>query len=186
MGGLFGIGGSSAKTDRKMQLQSWGDLMNLFGNESRAGGREYAQGTKTLQGASDFWKAIMSGDPSKISSLLAPQISQIRGQAGQNIAGLEQFSGRSGGTSGAVQAENVEAARAVQNLMDLLLPEAVQQETGIGEFQTGAGLDLLGMASANAAEVGSQASSARPGDQALQQSQQASVLETLGTLVGLA
>ena len=185
MAGLFGIGGSSAKTDRKFQLQSWGDLQNLFNSESKQGQATLSSGLGGVGKAKDYWSALMSGDPTKMSQALAPQISAIKGQSGQAIRGLEQFSGRSGGTSAAVQSQNAQAQSAIQNLFDMLGPEAAQEFGNLSEFETGAGAGLLGQAAGAAGEVGAQAGGARPGDQQLQQSQQSSVLTGLATLFGL-
>lgn len=185
MAGLFGIGGSSAKTDRKFQLQSWGQLNDLFNTESKTGKSTLDTGLKDINKAKDYWGALMSGDPTKMSQALAPQISAIKGMSGQNIRGLEQFSGRSGGTSAAVQAQNVEAQSAIQNLFDLLGPEAAKEFGSLAGFEVGAGEGLLSGAAGAASEVGAQATNTRPGDQQLQQSQQSSVLTGLATLFGL-
>lgn len=186
MGGLFGIGGSAAKTDRKQQINSWGALQNLAGTETRAGGRELLAGEGGVNKAKDYWSALMSGDPTAMSKVLAPQISAIKGQSGQNIRGLQQFSGRSGGTSGAVQAENVEAMSAIQNLFDMLGPMAAEEFGKLSEFQTEAGSGLLGMAGENEATIGSQATGSRQTTVPQQQGQQAAVLQALGALAGLA
>ena len=185
MAGLFGIGGSSAKTDRKFQLKSWGDLQNLFNATSKAGSTELKAGIGDVNKSKDYWSALMSGDPTKMSQVLAPQISTLRAQAGQNIMGLEQFSGRSGGTSSAVQAENVEAGRAIQNLFDMLGPEAAQEFSKLSEFEVGAGESLLSTSGSAASEIGQQAGSARPGDQQMQQQQQQAVIQAIAALAGL-
>jgi hypothetical protein len=182
MAGLFGVGGSAAKTDRKFQLQSWGDLANIFGQQQQQGAQLSQAGGKNLGTGANYWNAILSGDPTKMSAALAPQISAIKGQTGQNIAGLQQFSGRSGGTNAAVQNETVSAQTAIQNLFDLLGPEAAQQLTQIGEFQTSAGLTAEEGAAGTAGELASATGSARPGDQAQQQAQQAAVMEGLTSL----
>lgn len=185
MSGLFGIGGSSAKTDRNFQLKSWGDLNSLFGSESKTGKQELSTGIGDINQAKGYWQSIMSGDPTAMSKALAPQISAIKGQSGQNIRGLQQFAGRSGGTSSAVQAQNVEAQSAIQNLFDLLGPEAAQEFGKLAGFEVGTGEELLGQAGSAASTVGSQASGARPGDQSMQNDQQGAVITSLATLMGL-
>lgn len=185
MAGLFGIGGSSAKTDRNFQLQSWGDLSNLFNTQNQAGTSLLNSGTTGLGQASNYWQALMSGDPTKMSQVLAPQISAIKGQTGQNIAGIQQFQGRSGSTAGAVEAENVSAQTAIQNLFDMLGPEAAQQFTQLSEFETGAGSGLLSEAGSTAGTLGSEAGGARTTDQQMQQQQQAAVMEALVSLAGI-
>ncbi len=185
MAGLFGIGGSAAKTDRKQQLQSWGDLHNLFTGESKTGGQQIKTGIADVGKAKDYWGALMSGDPTTMSKVLAPQISTIQGQSGQAVRGLQQFAGRSGGTSGAVEAINAEAASAVQNLFDLLGPSAAEEFGKLAGFEVGTGEELLGQAAAATGEAGAQASGARPGDAANQNAQQSAVITSLATLMGL-
>jgi hypothetical protein len=186
MGGLFGIGGSAAKTDRKQQLQSWGELQGLFGTANKAGKQELSTGIGDVNKAKDYWGAIMSGDPTAMSKALAPQISAIQGQSGQAVRGLQQFSGRSGGTSGAVEATNAEAASAVQNLFDLLGPMAAQEFQQLAQGEVSTGENLLGIAGSSAAEVGAQASGARQIDVPVQQAQQSAVIQSIGALMGLA
>lgn len=157
MSGIFGIGGSSNKTDRKFQLQSWGDLQNLFGEANKRGTSTFDTGTGDVGKARDYWTALMSGDPTKMSQALAPQISAIKGQSGQAIRGLEQFSGRSGGTSAAVQAQNFEAQSAIQNLFDMMGPMSAQELEKLGISEQGMGAGLLSTAGSAASEIGSQA-----------------------------
>lgn len=185
MAGLFGIGGSAAKTDRKYQLTSWDDLQGLFTTGATQGRKQLKTGEAGVQKAQDYWSKLMSGDPAALSQVLAPQIGTIKGQVGQNIAGIQQFQGRSGGSSAAVQAQNVEAQRSIQQLFDLLGPMAAEEFGNLAEFQVGTGENLLGLAGTSAAEMGAQASGARQLDVPVQQAQQGAVFEGLGSLLGL-
>jgi hypothetical protein len=186
MAELFGIGGSAAKTDRKYQLQSWGELNDMFGAEKKRGLSTLDTGLADTGKAKDYWSALMSGDPTKMSAVLAPQISTIKKQSGQQIAGLNQFSGRSGGTAAAVQQANTEALSSIQNLFDMLGPTAAEEFTKLAGFETETGRGLLEDASASAAEVGQQAGASRPGDQQMQQQQQQAIIQGIGSLLALA
>jgi hypothetical protein len=121
-----------------------------------------------------------------MSAVLAPQISAIQQQVGQNIATTGQFQGRSGGTAAGIQQQGYAAQQAVQNLFDLLGPQAASELAAISGTQEGLGMGQTQLAESAAATTGAQASGARQIDVPLQQSQQGAVLGGLTALVGLA
>lgn len=186
MGGLFGIGGSAASTDRKNQLTSWGQLSSLFGPASSTGQQQVSQGAKGLSTASNYFSDIASGDPAKMSSALAPQISAIQQTTGQGVNTIGQFSGRSGGTAAAATQEGFAAQQAVQNLFDLLGPEAMKEVASISGVQEELGTGQEGLAADVAGTVGSQAGKARETDVPVQQAQQAAVMQAIVSLAGMA
>jgi hypothetical protein len=186
MAGLFGIGGSAAKTDRKQQLSSWGDLQSIFGATSTLGQGQAKQGAANLGTASDYFNAIASGDPSKMSTALAPQISAIKNITSQGVNTLNQFGTRSGGTAGAVSEEGIAAQQAVQNLFDLLGPEAMAEVANLGANQETLGTGQEQLATEAAGTVGAQASGSRQQTVPLQQAQQSGVIDALSSLGGLA
>ena len=179
MGGLFGIGGSAAKTDRKFQLRSWGDLQNLFTSTSAAGGMQTAKAGAGLDTARNYFEAIASGDPAKMNAVLAPQINTIKQQTAANVNTLGQFSGRSGGTAAQATQMGSDATIAIQNLFDLLGPEAAKEVAGISALQGNLGLGELGIAESAAGTVGGQSTNARQTDVPVQQAQQAAVMDIL-------
>ena len=69
--------------------QSYG---GLFGNAGFASNL----GEKNLNVSSDFMNDLLSGDPTKISQVLAPQIDAITGRAQQQKNNLAEFGNRSG------------------------------------------------------------------------------------------
>lgn len=185
MGGLFGIGGSAAKTDRKQQLTSWGDLNSLFGATSTAGENQVSQGASGLTSASNYFSQIASGNPAQMSKALAPQISAIQSTTGQGVNTIGQFSGRSGGTAAAVTQEGFAAQQAVQNLFDLLGPEAESQLATISGIQEQLGTGQEDVAANAATAAGSQASGSRATDVPTQQAQQSAAIQALTSLAGL-
>ena len=76
-------------------------LNSGINNVGNIAGFASGQGQGDLTSASKFWQSILSGDPSKISQSLAPEISanQKQGQEAKNQ--LAQFGTRSGGTASA-------------------------------------------------------------------------------------
>jgi Sec-independent protein translocase protein TatA len=186
MAGLFGIGGSAAKTDRSQQLTSWNDLQSLFNTGSRVGTNQISQGSKGLSDALGYFKKLMSGDRSQMASVLAPQISTISGQATQAKQNASTFGNRSGGTNAAIQASETSATQAVQQLFEMLGPEAAQAVASISGTIEGAGQNLLDLAGNSAAEVGKQSSDSRQTDVATQQAQQQAIIQGLVSLAGMA
>jgi hypothetical protein len=183
MAGLFGIGGSAAKTDRKYQLQSWGELSSLFGPAAKAGQKQTAEGAEGLTKSRNYFEALMSGDPAKMSAVLAPQISTLQQQTGRGVNTLGQFAGRSGGTAAQAQELGIEAQRSIQNLFDLLGPEAAKEVASISGAQESMGMGLTDIAASAAGEVGAQASGSRQQTVPQQQQQQAAIMEALAALI---
>lgn len=86
----FGIGMGPSREEQ----QSYG---GLFGNAGFASNL----GQRNLTSSSDFMNDLLSGDPSKIGQVLAPQIDAIKGRAQQQKNNLAEFGTRSGGTTSA-------------------------------------------------------------------------------------
>jgi hypothetical protein len=62
-------------------------------------------------------RALLSGDPSKISAVLAPQISAAKTSANQNTKTQTQFAGRTGGTAARNAATNDTVHGDITNLI---------------------------------------------------------------------
>ena len=90
--GFFGIG-AGPTSEEKSQYR---DL---------AGAAKFAtgQGEGDILSADNFWKAILSGDPSKISTVLGPLTSGINKRAQQQKKTAAEFGTRNGGTAAAQQ-----------------------------------------------------------------------------------
>ena len=153
--------GGSAKTDRQNQLGSWNDLNSVFDFGSKTGENQITQGAAGLSSASDYFKALMSGDQAKMSQVLAPQISTIKGQQQQQVNTLSQFGNRSGGTNAQAQNDTEAAGKSIQQLFDMLGPEAAQEVAQISGQQEGLGTGVLGLGTQAEGTVGQQAGQAR-------------------------
>jgi hypothetical protein len=142
MSGVFG--GGSATTDRKNQLAAFGNLADTmyFGQYGPAKGDITGAGTG-LGTAQNFFQSLLQGGGTQV---LAPQISQIQQQAGQQRATTAQFQGRSGGTAAYNQMIDVNTQGQIDNLIASLtgtgaagLVSASQAlgNLGLGTLQTG-------------------------------------------------
>lgn len=79
--------------------QNYGDLSNATGFATNLG-------EKDLQKSSDFMGSILSGDPTKIATVLAPQIGTATTSANQQNKTLAEFGNRGGGTAATTAATN--------------------------------------------------------------------------------
>jgi ABC-type transporter Mla subunit MlaD len=89
---MFGIGMGSSSTENQL----------LSGLQSLAG-YDTSKGQSATNQGLNFWSSILSGDPSKISQLLGPQISTMQKQGQQAKQTAAQFGNRSGGTNASMQ-----------------------------------------------------------------------------------
>ena len=150
MSSLFGGFGGGTSADRSNQLGAWSNLNQLQGYGSSAGKNYVGQGA-------GFWSDILSGDPSKIATAIAPEDKIIRGQAQQQKNQIAQFGNRSGGTGGAAQMIDANAQGSIDNLINSLIPHAADTLTGLGT-------NLLGLSVNASGELGNQAERAREFD----------------------
>lgn len=164
VGGIFGLGGSSSKTDRSHELESWGNLKNIMYQTHKAGQDQTAEGTKGLSSAADYFKALMSGDSAKMSQVLAPQISIIKGQNQQRLNTTAQFGNRSGGTNASMQQGTEAAHKSIQELFDMLGPEAAKEFAGISGIQEQLGQGSTSESIAASSALGNQTGEQRQQD----------------------
>jgi hypothetical protein len=115
MSGVFG--GGSASTTRKNELAAFGDLSNAMYFGQYSGQPMVSGAAGGLGTAQTFAQSLMSGQP---GAMLAPQISTIQQQAGQQRATGAQFGTRSGGTAAANQAIGTNVNTEIDNLIGQL------------------------------------------------------------------
>ena len=107
---------------------------NNLGSLAGYSGNVGQQGTNAGLG---YDLGILSGDPSKIAAVEAPEISQAQGQTQQNKNTVAQFGNRGGGMN-SVMAGLDDATRAkLINLTGSLQQEAAQNAAQIGQGATG-------------------------------------------------
>ena len=138
MGGFAGIGGSSTKTDRAAQLQSTGNLNNIFNWAMPAGQAGQAAGSNALGGAQDYFSKLLTAGRTDTAAMAAPAIqsAQASGTATRTSEG-NLGTGRSGGTVAA----NREASSTSGKQIDDLIAKTLQsnkQQGAMGLASTGA------------------------------------------------
>jgi hypothetical protein len=101
-------------------------------------------GTNTGQGAitdaHKYYSDILSGDPTKIATTLAPEIKAGQEQTQQEKNQLAEFGTRSGGTAAASAGADAANRANITALIGRLQQGAAAGETGIGENQSALGL----------------------------------------------
>jgi hypothetical protein len=123
---IFGIGYGPSKAEEQQ-----------FGALNSASQFATGLGEGDLTKSSDFMSSILSGDSSKISQALAPQIGSAKERAQQGTKTAAEFGGRSGGTAASTAATNDKVHSDITDLIGSLTGSSV---SGLAT----AGSDLLG------------------------------------------
>lgn len=133
MGGLVGgifdlLGGDPTAKEQK----GFGDLSGFENNIGEQG----------INAAQQFYGDILSGDPTKIAEVLAPEIKAGQEQVTQQALQNSNFGNRGGGTNSSTNAAQSGERGNIINLIGGLQQGAAGAEAGIGE-------NLLGQGSSN-------------------------------------
>ena len=124
LGSLFG--GSNPTLNKQI-----GDMTSLAGNAT-------STGLGDLNTASSFFRDILNNGGKKV---LAPQISSIQKQGGQQLNTLFQFGNRGGGTNATAQTVGDRTRAGVNDLVASLTSGAASGVAGVGENLLNAGVD---------------------------------------------
>jgi hypothetical protein len=98
--------------------------------------------------ASNFYQGILSGDPSKIAAVEAPEIAAGQQQTQQAKNQAAEFGTRSGGTAATGEAADSANRANIINLTGQLQQGAAAGEAGLGENQSSTGLTANGQQAA--------------------------------------
>lgn len=177
MAGLFGIGGSAAKTDRNNQLASWGSLSSLTNQNQTIGGQNVAAGEGNVGTGTSFFQSLLSNKPGAVAQAVQPQVSALTGQAQQQRQQQAEFGNRAGGTNAGQQATTAQTSGEISTLINSLIPGAATQLTQTGLQQENLGLSALSNATTAAGTLGSLTGNARNLDVATQQAQQSGLAD---------
>jgi hypothetical protein len=180
MAGLFGIGGSAAKTDRTQQLGNWGTLSNLTQTNTNIGTSNVGAGTGNVNSGTNYFQSLLSNKPGAVAQAVAPQVSAITGQAQQQRQQASEFGNRSGGTNAGQQAVTSQTSGEIGNLINSLIPGAASnlEQTGLSQEQLG--LTSLSQAGTNAGTLGSLIGGARELDVSQANMEGAGIASLLG------
>lgn len=79
--------------------------MSQYGSLTSSSGFATGMGESDLSASSKFMQSILSGDPTKIASVLAPQISALKTSVQQDQKTADMFGNRGGGTNAATASD---------------------------------------------------------------------------------
>lgn len=154
MGGVFGLGHSSEKTDRGRMLGGWNAMwdtwsraIGAFPQLNDTGAAATRSGLTSLDQSGDFWKSILGGDKAATAAAAAPATNAAAGMADQARQQQAQMgTARGGGTAG----YNIDAGREAQSdivtSMLGLAPTAATQLAQTGESTAAVGSRDLALA----------------------------------------
>ena len=93
------FGGSSANTDRKFQLEGYGDLERVFNQFQKYAGQDRTAGAINEGRASNFYTSLLSGDPNRVAQAVGSSTNAARKTGETELKQLSSFGNRSGGTN---------------------------------------------------------------------------------------
>lgn len=123
------IGGGPSRQQKEM----YGQVANIgrFGTSA---------GEADIGKSQDFWSAILSGDPTRIATVLGPEMSAINRQGQERKATTAQFGTRSGGTTGAMQTLDDSTIASIRSMIAQLTGGAATQLGQMGTSLLNTGL----------------------------------------------
>jgi hypothetical protein len=101
------------------------------------------QGESNINKASNFYSSILSGNQSKISQTLAPEVNSMQQQGGQKKQQLSQFGTRSGGNASAASGIDASTRGNISNMVASLLGSSASSLGSLGTSTLGQGMSAL-------------------------------------------
>ena len=148
-------GGSSASTDRKQTLESYGDLDSVIQQLSQVGKTTTSAGAQDTGAASKYYRDIVSGDPSKVMAAAAPEVNAIKNQATQQKKEAGNLGGnRTGGTNAILQDIGQKTRGAITDTVAKQRSNAAGALGTIGAGETAAGIGATTNSGTAAANLG--------------------------------
>lgn len=118
-------------------------LNSNISNFQSIGGFGTNLGEKSLSQSAQFSSDILSGDPSKISRSLGPEINSIKTQSQQNEKKTAEQGNRGGGNNAKMQTSGDTARASINNLVASLLGKSADNLAQIGSKALGTGTDAF-------------------------------------------
>jgi hypothetical protein len=115
------------------------NLSTDIGTTQQAGGFGIGTGESNVNAGSDFMKAILSGDSSKTTQDLAPEISSAKTSAAQTNKTNALFGNRSGGTAASAASTDDKVHSDITNLIGSLTGNAANSLVSSGTSLLGTG-----------------------------------------------
>ena len=120
------------------------NLNTLIGQYGQLGGSLTGSGQTNVNKASDFYSSILSGDASKQSQALAPEISAAKTRNSQTQKSNAEMGTRSGGTAATNAASSDKTHSDITNLIGSLTGKSADALGSLGTSELSQGLGALG------------------------------------------
>jgi len=133
--GFFGIGMGPSRQEQ-----------DQYGLLSGAGKFGIGTGESDVLKASNFWSAILSGDMSKISGVLGPELSAINKQGQERKKTMSEFGSRSGGVNATAGAIDTNVLSSIRGMISGLTGGAASSLGSMGTSLFGQGIGATGEA----------------------------------------
>jgi len=128
------------------------NLNTLIGQYGQLGGALTGQGQSNVNKASDFYSSILSGDASKQSQALAPEISAAKTRNSETQKSNAEMGTRSGGTAATNAASSDKTHSDITNLIGSLTGKSADALGSLGTSELSQGLGALGQEQGATAE----------------------------------
>jgi hypothetical protein len=125
---MFGIGQGPSKQEK----QQYGEISALSNFAS-------SQGQSDILKSDNFWKAILSGDPTQLSKVLGPEFSAINKQGQQKKKTASEFGNRSGGVNAEMQMADDSTRTSIDQMIANLTGNAASALGASGQSLLSAG-----------------------------------------------
>lgn len=120
------------------------NLNTDIGATGQIAGWATGQGQSDIGNASKFWNSILSGDSSKVSQALSPEIGAAKKSAQEQTKANSIFGTRSGGTAASNAATNDKVHSDITSLIGSLTNSSASNLGSIGSSLLGTGLSAYG------------------------------------------
>lgn len=194
----FGIGGSSAKTDRGETLKGYGDLSSIFDfgsntakTDTATGTNTTASGTSALGTALGYFKNLLSGGRNTAMAAIAPTVNAAQSQNdAQRRAVAASGTSRGGGTAGVEQQADDKMNAGVDN--DLMqarsgaaggVAQIGNDLAKVGTQEQGLGIDAAGVADKSAQQLTGDSIDSRPASYKINHEAQQTVANTVQSIL---
>ena len=198
----FGIGGSSAKTDRSAQLAAQQGLWSTYNTGLGISSASEASGTSDLSSARSslgtadaYWKSLLSAGRTQTAANSAPAINSVIAQndATRNAAGTFG-TGRTGGTAALNREATTQTGSTIDNIVNQNLiggrtagahgeQQVAAGETAIGSTELNQALQALGIGSNAVGSIMDNATKSRPISQQINQEAVQGYAQAIGQIV---
>lgn len=182
IGGLFG--GSSAKTDRKLELQGLGNLNNVFNFAMPQAEASTSAASSSLGNAAQYYNTLLSGNRAATLQAVAPTVNAANTQtdaAKRQLAG--SGTARGGGVNAVTQTFEDQKRANIDNAINQAKAGAAGGATAVGGTLASQANQLLGIGSNAATNMADIAANSRRTSQQLHNDAFASAGDLAGRLV---